>query len=123
MKKSLKVFMMAAVLLCTVIGVSACGTPLPLGCLYTQVMLPGTVGSGEMKFNRMGESTCWSILGWFAGGNASINQATENGKITKVSWTSQEVVNILGIYGSYTTVVYGMGDTADPTIAPATTMK
>lgn len=120
MKKVFKTVVVAALLLCGVASITSCALPFPVGALYTQVMLPVSVGDGEMKFNRIGEATAWSILGWFAGGNASINKAAEDGEITKVTWVSQEVVNVLGIYGSYTTIVYGLGENPDPTVAPAT---
>ena len=106
----------AAVGLCALL--SACGTPFPLGCLYTKVTLPVAMGDGEMKYNRIGEAKCQNFLGWFAAGDASINAACANGKITKVSWVSQRVENVLGIYGSFTTIVYGFGDGADETAAP-----
>ena len=38
---------------------------------------------------------------------ASVNAACHNGGITKVSWVSYSVDNILGAYGVYTTTVYG----------------
>jgi hypothetical protein len=55
-------------------------------------------------------------LGWFAGGNASINAAARNGNIRHVAWANQEIVNVLGIYGVYRTVVYGRGEFNDPEI-------
>jgi len=100
-----------AVLLSGVIAagsmLSACATPFPLGCLYTKVTLPVTVGNGELKYSRTGEAKCISILGWFASGDASINAACKQGNIKKVAWVNQRVNNYFGVYGSYTTMVYG----------------
>ena len=97
---------------------TSCGTPFPLGCLYTKVTLPVSVSSGDIKYNRIGKAKCQNFLGWFANGDASINAACENGNINKVSWVSQRVENILGIYGSYTTIVYGFGENEDKMTAP-----
>jgi hypothetical protein len=47
------------------------------------------------------------VIGVVACGDASINAACHAGGITKVSWVSYSVDNILGTYGVYTTTVYG----------------
>ncbi len=108
MKKLLKVLAVTAALAGSVF-MTACATPVPLGCLYTQVTLPVSMGNRDITYNKIGKSKCISFLGWFACGDASINQACKEGGIRKVSWVNQEVQNILGIYGTYTTVVYGFG--------------
>ena len=48
-----------------------------------------------------------SLLGLFAWGDSSINAACEDSNIRKVGWVSTRVHNVLGIYGVYTTIVYG----------------
>jgi len=121
--KLVKSASLMAVLLVGMLLTASCGTPFPLGCLYTQVTLPVSVGGGEIVYNRMGTSQCYSILGWVAGGNASIDEAAMNGDISHVTWASQKVINVLGIYGRYQTVVYGFGEAPDPSVRAAASVK
>ena len=76
--------------------------------------MPGSIGSGDFEANRYGSASCYSILGWVAGGNASINEAAVNGGIDHVSWTNRKVTNYFGIYGIYKTEVFGTGKTLGP---------
>ncbi|OQA86342.1 MAG: hypothetical protein BWY31_01372 [Lentisphaerae bacterium ADurb.Bin242] len=89
------------------IMVTGCATPLPLGVIYTKVTLPGALGNSELQYSKTGTAKCYSIIGVVASGDASINAACHNAGITKVSWVSYSVDNILGAYGVYTTTVYG----------------
>ena len=54
-----------------------------------------------------GDSCAYSILGLVAFGSASINSAKISGKIKEVASVDHETFNILGIVGSYCTVVRG----------------
>ena len=121
--KLVKSVCLAAIFVAGTFLTSSCGTPFPLGCLYTQVTLPVAVGGGDMVFNRIGSSSCHSFLGWVAGGDASINAAALAGDINYVTWANQEVINVLGIYGVYKTVVWGFGDAADPSVKAAAGVK
>jgi len=126
MKKSLKFTVLSAF---AVLGalVSSCAAPLPVGCLYTDITLPGALGDGNLdkSVNRYGSSSCYSILGWVAGGDASINEAAVNGNIDKIAWTSFHATNYFGIYGIYKTEVFGTGKSFGPdhTLAPANLEK
>lgn len=95
-----------AIALCAVCA-TGCATPLPLGLLYTKVTLPGAVGNSELQYSKSATAKCYSVIGVVACGDASINAACHAGGITKVSWVSYSVNNILGTYGVYTTTVYG----------------
>ena len=123
MKKSLKLAVLSACAVLGALSATSCATPFPLGCLYTDVILPGTVGDGNLSqsYNRRGTSSCYSILGWVAGGDASINEAAVNGGIDKIAWTNTHVTNYFGIYGIYKTEVFGTGKSLGPdqTLAPA----
>ena len=123
MKKSLKLAVLSAFAVLGALSATSCATPFPLGCLYTDVILPGTVGDGNLSqsYNRRGTSSCYSILGWVAGGDASINEAAVNGGIDKIAWTNTHVTNYFGIYGIYKTEVFGTGKALGPdqTLAPA----
>ncbi len=87
-------------------GVMGCASPQPVGVLYTEVTLPSiaTANSAAMK---VGVSECTSILALVAMGDASIEAAAKNGGITKIRSVDWEAKNILGIYGTYRTIVRG----------------
>ena len=107
MKKLTKVLVYSAAILASVLVTTGCATSYPFGTLYTGVDLPVAVGTSELQWSRKGTASCYSILGLIANGDASINSACKNGGITKVSWVTYSVRNILGAYGIYTTTVYG----------------
>ena len=123
MKKSLKLAVISAFAVLGSLVATSCAAPLPVGCLYTDITLPGSVGDGNLdkSVNRYGSASCYSILGWVAGGDASINEAAVNGGIDKIAWTNTHVTNYFGIYGIYKTEVFGTGKSLGPdqTLAPA----
>ena len=121
MKKSLKLAVLTACAALGALAATSCATPFPLGCLYTDVTMPGSIGNGDFEANRYGSASCYSILGWVAGGDASINEAAVNGGIDKIAWTNTHVTNYFGIYGIYKTEVFGTGKSLGPdqTLAPA----
>lgn len=86
---------------------SGCATPYPAGMLYTEIKSPVGVGNEGVNYSKIGTSKCTSILGLVATGDASIKTAMEQGRITKVKFVEYESKNILGLYGEYTTKVYG----------------
>ena len=107
MKRLAKVLVYSVAVAVSVLMTVGCSTPYPFGTLYTGVDLPVAVGNSELQWSRKGTASCYSILGLIANGDASINNACKNGGITKVSWVTYSVKNILGAYGVYTTTVYG----------------
>ena len=125
MKKSLKLAVLSAGAVLGALAATSCATPFPLGCLYTDVTMPGSIGNGDFEANRYGSASCYSILGWVAGGDASINEAAVNGGIDKIAWTNTHVTNYFGIYGIYKTEVFGTGKSLGPdqTLAPAKSSK
>jgi hypothetical protein len=96
----------AVVLLLAVVLLAGCATPYPMGMIYTEVKSPVAVGEPG-SYNKVGVSKATSVLGLVATGDASIKAAMENGGISKVKYVDYESKNILGIYGEYTTKVYG----------------
>jgi len=116
MKTSIKAALLAFVLVAGAMFTSSCGTPFPLGCVYTNIWTPGAIGNGKIEYNRRGYASCYCWVGWFAGGNATHNLAAKAGDINQISWTSWHCENYCGIYGRYTNVVYGFGEKADPTV-------
>ena len=76
------------------------------GMVFTSVQSPGTV-TPAAEYSKTGESSCTSILGMIATGDASIKAAMENGGIKVIHHVDYKSTNILGFYCKFTTVVYG----------------
>ena len=106
MKKLTKVFVYTAAVAASLL-MTACATSYPFGTLYTGIDLPVAVGNSDLQWSKKGTASCYSVLGLIASGDASINAACKQNGITKVSWVTYSVKNILGAYGIYTTTVYG----------------
>jgi hypothetical protein len=77
-----------------------------MGSFYTEVALPVDANSNAGGA-KMGKSVAKSYLGLVAIGDASIQAAKQNGGITTVTHVDWDAKNILGLYGEYTTTVYG----------------
>jgi hypothetical protein len=93
--------------LLTAAFISGCATPYPMGWLYTEIKAPVAAGSEGMSYSKVGKSKATSVLGMVATGDASIKAAAEDGKISRIKYVDYDAKNILGIYGEYTTTVYG----------------
>lgn len=76
------------------------------GAIFTWVEGPINATSYGQSA-RKGESCAFSILGLVAWGNASINAAKGSGQIKEVSSVDHESFNVLGVFGSYCTIVRG----------------
>jgi hypothetical protein len=99
--------LLVCLILTTAVMFSGCATPYPMGMVYTEVKSPVAVGDGGVNYSKVGTSKATSILGLVATGDASIKAAMERGHITKEKFVVYESKNILGLYGEYTTKVYG----------------
>jgi hypothetical protein len=86
---------------------SGCATYVPSGIVYTGTKAGIAAGEGGVSHGKVGTATAKSIMGLVAWGDASIQTAAQNGGITQIRYVDYEVENILGIYGKYTTIVYG----------------
>jgi len=75
------------------------------GSLYTDLKGPVAVGDAATA-SKTGTAKSQGILG-VALGDSSIETAMANGGITKVHHVDTHVTNILGIYATYETIVYG----------------
>lgn len=105
MKKVLLGVMVVVVCAAFVCG---CATPIPVGVFYTGVKLPVAMGDVVSAKNmKVGVSKCQSILGLVATGDASLDAAMKSAGIKTVYYVDWRAVNILGIIGNYTTIVYG----------------
>ncbi len=86
---------------------NGCASPFPHGILYTEIKAPVAVGDGGISYSKMGVSKATSILGLIATGDCSIKAAAANGGIKTIKYVDYDAKNTLGIYGEYTTTVYG----------------
>ena len=85
---------------------AGCATPYPYGALYTEIKAP-VATSGGVSYSKVGVAKATSILGLVATGDASIKAAAANGGIKTIKYVDYDAKNILGVYGEYTTTVYG----------------
>jgi hypothetical protein len=87
---------------------SGCASLYPIGSFYTEVKLPNNMGDGkDVSYSKVGKAQATSILCIIATGDASLEAAIKNGGIRTVKYVDYHVDNVLGIYGKYTTTVYG----------------
>ena len=105
MKKN--IIVLAVIFVATVL-LSGCASIYPIGGLYTGVKIPYMMGDGkDIKYTKIGTAQANSILTLVATGDASLEKAIQNGGITTVKYVDYHADNFLGIYGTYTTTVYG----------------
>ena len=94
--------------LVAVLLVSGCAVTLTpvTGFIYSDVKGPlqATSNEGSMK---TGTSEATSILGLVGTGDASIEAAMKDGKITKIHHVDYHTKNILALYAKLTVIVYG----------------
>jgi histidinol dehydrogenase len=103
--KKIKLMMAIVALGCFVLG--GCASYLPNGAIYTGMKGPVAGADGSVKYTKVGKAEAKSILGLVATGDCSIDAAVKNGGIKTIKYIDWEVENILGIIGTYTTIVYG----------------
>jgi hypothetical protein len=96
-----------AVLLIGVLLLAGCATPFPMGQLYTEIKAPVGAGDGGINYSKVGVAKSTSILGLVAWGDGSIKAAAAEGGIKEIKYVDYDAKNILGIWGEYTTTVYG----------------
>ena len=71
-----------------------------------QTRSPVAVGDTSVSAMKMGRATQTGIL-LVAMGDSSITTAAANAGITKIHHVDSEVLNVLGIFATQTTIVYG----------------
>ena len=98
---------LVAMVLFVAVLLAGCATPYPMGAIYTEIKAPVASGNGGLSYNKVGVAKSISVLGLVATGDASIKAAAANGGIRTVKYVDYDAKNILGIYGEYTTTVYG----------------
>ena len=102
------ILLMFALILAVAVSLQGCaGVMTPaIGTIYTDVKGPHTA-TGLAGCSKVGTSSCTSILGMVAQGDASIKAAMENGRITKIHHVDYQTYGILGVYAKLTVYVYG----------------
>ena len=103
MKKVIYISVLIGFMAC----LSSCASVMPTGVIYTDVKSPVATGSGDASYNKVGVAKANSYFGMVATGDASIKAAMENGQISRIKYVDYTSKNILGIFGEYTTTVYG----------------
>ena len=90
------------------VSVGCVGTATPIaGSILTSNLKSGVgIGDNTAGHSKTGMATATGVIG-FVTGDCSIRAAMEQGGITKIHHVDSEVFNILGIYATYKTVVYG----------------
>ncbi len=109
MKKALLLSIVALLCITTLIGC------MPgfytVGTLYTSVKSPSVAlayhGPSANTASKVGKVTATNILGIVATGDVSLEAAMRSAGITKVHHVDQEVTNILGLFSTYSIIVYG----------------
>ena len=80
----------------------------PLGLIYAQYKAPmSTEFNGTKVGSKTGTAESTSILGWIALGDCSTTTAAKNGNIQTINYADYEYMNVLGVYQSFKTTVYG----------------
>jgi len=104
MRKVVCVALLAAVLAMTGCAVMAAGPV--LAPLAVDLKGPVAMGDTNAAASKVGEAQAQGIL-IFAFGDASIQAAASQGQITRIHHVDSEVLNVLGVYARYKTIVYG----------------
>ena len=86
-------------------GVGCVQSPTGPGLIYMNVQGPLGPASGTAT-SKKGEACASVFLALFAWGDASIEAAKRNGRITEVTTLDHRSKNFIG-FGSFCTIVYG----------------
>ena len=100
--------LLAAAVTIGIVALSGCqivATP-AVGIIFTDVKY-GDTATTATSAPKEGKACAQSILGWVAQGDASVAAAKAAGGITEVSSVDHTANNILGIVGTWCTVVKG----------------
>ena len=100
-------FGLVAIVLSFAVLLVGCATPFPMGSFYTEIKAPVAAGDGPLSYSKVGTASSTSILTIVATGDSSIKTAAANGGIKTIKYVDYDAINYLGIYGKYTTTVYG----------------
>lgn len=95
-------------LLFIVVVMSSCAvgkTPI-IGAAYTDIK-DGLAVTSNTGSSKIGTAKAVGYVGLVATGDASIEAASKQAGITRVQHVDYQTTSILGLYTTYTTIVYG----------------
>lgn len=106
--KTVKTIMTAAVALFAVAAFTGCAAVKSpaIGVLYTSVK-DGMAVTGNAGASKVGTAEVKSYLGAIALGDASIQTAAKQAGISRIHHVDYASTSILGLYSTYTVIVYG----------------
>jgi hypothetical protein len=97
-------------LLTGALGCTAFSAPVvpPPGLLYSNTKAPIDIDSDQTQLGaKRGAAVSKTVLGLVSWGDASVREAATSGGLTTIRHVDYEYYNVLGIYSTFTTVVYG----------------
>jgi hypothetical protein len=102
------VFKLSIVLavVCLIQGCVAISSPVGQGFIFTNVKEPVAAGVHRVG-EKVGTSTCVSVLGMVAVGDASIQAAMEKAEITRIHHVDRQLTSVLFFFARQKTMVYG----------------
>lgn len=106
MMRAVRNLLLATAAMAALPGCAAMATSPVSGFLYTDVSGPMTATSNSAS-SKKGEAECSSILGLIAMGDCSIQTAASEAGISQIHHVDYKSKNILGLYATFTIVVYG----------------
>jgi hypothetical protein len=105
----MKTFAALLVVMAAVVALSGCGVVAAgpvIAPLAVDLKGPVTGFDNAVKADKTGTAVAEGVI-LFAWGDASIDAAVKNGRLTKVHHVDSKVTNILGVYAKYETIAYG----------------
>ncbi len=103
-------YLLACVLAASLLVLPGCMAPVipPPGFLFSDTAAPIDTDMNKTPVSqKSGESSSYCVLYLFAFGDASVHQAALNGGLKTVDHVDYKYLNVLLLYQSFTTVVYG----------------
>ena len=104
MKKFAIAFLCSAAVFTT--GCATVASPVGNGAIVTSVQGPVAM-TENVGSKKSGKSCASNVLGLFATGDASIEQARRNGGVAKVASVDHSAFSVLFLYSKFCTIVHG----------------
>lgn len=95
----------AAVMMLTLSGCAV--APFQSGLLYSSQTIPALAPNQHTECEQKGVSSTANLLGLISVGDAGIDQAKRNGKITRIDSVDVQHMHFLGLFSRTQTVVCG----------------
>ena len=108
MKRSIMLILASLLILVILSGCAIAPTPVGMGSVYTNISY-GAPGywQNDVSNLKVGKSSCVSVLGRVAIGDASIQAAMGGAGIKKIHHIDYNKKSILGYFTIHRTIVYG----------------